>query len=59
MRCDWAKSNGPSERSKIHYFYTNDFMTSKATSPQQYLDELPADRKEAVTKLRNTVVKIF
>ena len=32
-------------------------MTSKATTPQQYLDELPADRKEAVTKLRNTVVK--
>ncbi|MEP6927511.1 MAG: DUF1801 domain-containing protein [Ginsengibacter sp.] len=32
-------------------------MTSKATTPQQYLDELPADRKEAVTKLRNIVVK--
>ena len=32
-------------------------MTSKATTPQQYLNELPADRKEAVTKLRNTVLK--
>jgi hypothetical protein len=32
-------------------------MTSKATSPEQYLRELPADRKEAVTKLRDTVVK--
>ncbi len=32
-------------------------MTSKATTPQQYLDELPADRKEAVTKLRTIVVK--
>jgi Domain of unknown function (DU1801) len=32
-------------------------MTSKASTPQQYLDELPTDRKEAVTKLRNTVVK--
>ena len=32
-------------------------MTSKALTPQQYLDELPADRKEAVTKLRDTVVK--
>ena len=32
-------------------------MTSKASTPQQYLDELPADRKEAVTKLRNTSSK--
>lgn len=32
-------------------------MTSKAATPQQYLDELPEERKEAVTKLRNTVVK--
>ncbi|HEY6505530.1 MAG TPA: DUF1801 domain-containing protein [Chitinophagaceae bacterium] len=32
-------------------------MTSKATSPEQYLKELPADRKEAVTKLRDTVLK--
>lgn len=32
-------------------------MTSKATTPAQYLKELPADRKEAVTKLRDTVVK--
>ena len=32
-------------------------MQSKATTPEQYLKELPADRKEAVTKLRDTVVK--
>ncbi len=32
-------------------------MTSKATTPEQYLKELPADRKEAVTQLRNTVLK--
>jgi hypothetical protein len=32
-------------------------MTSKATSPEQYINELPEDRKEAVTKLRNIVLK--
>lgn len=32
-------------------------MQSKATTPQQYLKELPADRKEAVTQLRNAIVK--
>jgi len=32
-------------------------MTSKATTPEQYLKELPADRKEAVTQLRNTIHK--
>ncbi len=32
-------------------------MTSKATTPEQYLKELPADRKEAVTQLRNTIFK--
>ena len=32
-------------------------MTSKAATPQQYLEELPADKKDAVTKLRNVVVK--
>jgi len=32
-------------------------MTSKATTPEQYLKELPADRKEPVTKLRNTILK--
>ncbi|TXJ26244.1 MAG: DUF1801 domain-containing protein [Chitinophagaceae bacterium] len=31
-------------------------MTSKATTPEQYLKELPADRKEAVNKLRDTIV---
>jgi Domain of unknown function (DU1801) len=32
-------------------------MTSKATTPEQYLKELPADRKEPITKLRETVLK--
>src|SRR5215510_12587755 len=32
-------------------------MTSKATSPDQYIKELPADRKEPVSKLRETVLK--
>ena len=32
-------------------------MTSKATSPEQYIKEVPADRKEAMSKLRNTVLK--
>ncbi len=32
-------------------------MTSKATSPEQYIKELPADRKEPITKLRETVLK--
>lgn len=32
-------------------------MTSKASSPKQYLEELPADRKEPVIQLRNTVLK--
>jgi hypothetical protein len=32
-------------------------MTSKATIPDQYFDELPADRKEAMIKLRNTLLK--
>jgi uncharacterized protein YdhG (YjbR/CyaY superfamily) len=32
-------------------------MTSKATTPEQYIKELPSDRKEAITQLRNTVLK--
>lgn len=32
-------------------------MTSRATTPEQYIEELPADRKEAITQLRNTVLK--
>jgi uncharacterized protein YdhG (YjbR/CyaY superfamily) len=32
-------------------------MTSKATTPEQYIKELPADRKEPVSKLRETVLK--
>ena len=32
-------------------------MTSKATTPEQYLKELPADRKRPVTELRNVVLK--
>lgn len=32
-------------------------MTSKATTPDQYIKELPADRKEAMIKLRETISK--
>ncbi|WP_445711643.1 DUF1801 domain-containing protein [Flavobacterium sp.] len=32
-------------------------MTSKASSPEEYIKELPEDRKEAVIKLRNTILK--
>lgn len=32
-------------------------MQSKAASPQDYLNELPADRKSAVEKLRNTLLE--
>ncbi len=32
-------------------------MTSKATTPEQYMKELPADRKEAMSKLRDTIRK--
>ena len=32
-------------------------MTSTAASPEQYIKELPADRKEAFAKLRNTILK--
>ncbi len=32
-------------------------MTSKATTPDQYIKELPADRKEAMIKLRETILK--
>ena len=30
-------------------------MQSKATTPEQYLSELPEDRKEAMSKLRNAI----
>ncbi len=32
-------------------------MQSKATTPDQYLEELPEDRKEAMYKLRKEIVK--
>ena len=32
-------------------------MISKAATPEQYLKDLPADRKEPVMKLRETVLK--
>jgi hypothetical protein len=31
-------------------------MQSKATTPKQYLDELPEDRKEPITKLRQQIL---
>lgn len=32
-------------------------MQSKANAPEEYINELPDDRKEAVTKLRNIIKK--
>jgi hypothetical protein len=32
-------------------------MTSAAKTPEEYIKELPADRKEAVSQLRNVVLK--
>lgn len=32
-------------------------MTSKATTTEQYINELPEERKEPFTQLRNTIVK--
>ena len=32
-------------------------MQSKATSPQQYLDELPEERKESIQKLRQQILE--
>ncbi len=32
-------------------------MQSTATTPQQYIEELPEDRKEIVSKLRNVILK--
>ena len=32
-------------------------MTSEAKTPAQYINELPADRKEALSELRNVVLK--
>jgi len=32
-------------------------MQSKATSPEQYINELPDDRKEVIKKLRNTILE--
>ncbi len=32
-------------------------MTSKAATPEQYIKELPPDRKEPVSQLRDTVLK--
>jgi uncharacterized protein YdhG (YjbR/CyaY superfamily) len=32
-------------------------MTSKAATPEQYIKELPPDRKEPISQLRDTVLK--
>jgi uncharacterized protein YdhG (YjbR/CyaY superfamily) len=32
-------------------------MQSKATTPEQYIKELPSDRKEPMVKLRDTILK--
>jgi hypothetical protein len=39
------------------YFSENLPMTSKATTPEQYLAELPEDRHDAVKKLHDTIVQ--
>lgn len=32
-------------------------MTSAATTPQEYIDSLPTDRKPAMTRLRKTIIQ--
>jgi uncharacterized protein YdhG (YjbR/CyaY superfamily) len=32
-------------------------MNSDAKSPEEYIDALPADRKEAIAKMRNSILK--
>ena len=32
-------------------------MTIEASSPEEYISKVPADRKEAITKLRQTILK--
>jgi len=32
-------------------------MPSKATSPEQYISELPKERKEVISKLREVILK--
>ena len=32
-------------------------MTSDAKTPEEYINALPSDRKEAIAKLRNTILK--
>ncbi len=34
-----------------------DYMTSTATRPEEYIQNLPEDRKEAMNKLRKTILK--
>jgi uncharacterized protein YdhG (YjbR/CyaY superfamily) len=45
----------------LYYFKNSTFeikiMTSKAATPDQYVAELPADRKEAMTELRKQISK--
>lgn len=46
-------------RTVLHFafFILNLMMKSTATTPEQYLKELPDERKEAVSLLRNTIAK--
>lgn len=46
----------PSPQVEIFCLYLNP-MQSKAITIQQYLNELPADRRAAMTKLRNVIKK--
>ncbi len=44
-------------KERMYYFHQKFFMTSKAATPEQYMKELPVDRKEPVSKLRQTILK--
>ena len=39
------------------YFWKNDPMTSTSTTPEEYIAQLPADRKEPVSALRQVINK--
>jgi Domain of unknown function (DU1801) len=42
---------------KIFYTFKEKTMQSKASTPEQYIKELPADRREAISALRDVVLK--
>jgi Domain of unknown function (DU1801) len=44
-------------RLKILYTFKEKTMQSKAATPEQYIKELPADRREMISALRDVVLK--